>query len=122
MSELLRFLGVLFVIDDIIANKDLDKRRQSLLELSISGRHRGHYLWLLTQSYKGIPNKLRQQAKAIFVWYPKARIDLKMIHDENDVLTDDELVVATNFLKNSKHACLYIQNEFPRGFNLLNYV
>ena len=122
LPELLRFLGVLFIIDDIIANNNLDRRRQPLLELSISGRHRGHYLWLLTQSYKGIPKKLREQAKAIFVWYPKARIDLKMIHDENDVLTDDELVVATSFLKNSKHACLYIQNEFPPGFNLLNYV
>ena len=44
LSELLRFLEVLFIIDDIIANKDLDKRRQPLLELSISGRHRGHYL------------------------------------------------------------------------------
>ena len=39
-----------------------------------------------------------------------------MIHDENDVLTDDELVVARNFSKKSKHACLYIRNEFPRGF------
>ena len=38
-SELLRFLEVLFIIDDIITNKDLDKKRQSLLELSISGRH-----------------------------------------------------------------------------------
>ena len=122
MSELLRFLEILYIIDDIIANKDLDKRRQSLLELSISDRHRGHYLWLLTQSYKGIPKKLREQAKAIFVWYPKARIDLKMIHDENDVLTDGELVVARNCLKKSKHACLYIRNEFPRGFRLLNHV
>ena len=99
MSELLRFLEVLFIIDDIIVNKDLDKRRQPLLELSISGRHRHHYLWLLTQPYKGIPKKLREQAKVIFVWYPKARIDLKMIHDENDMLTDDELVVARSFLK-----------------------
>ena len=122
MSELLRFLEILFITDDIIANKDLDKRRQPLLELSISGRHRGHYLWLLTQSYKGIPKRLREQAKAIFVWYPKARIDLKMIHDENDVLTDGELVVARNFLKKSKHACLYIRNEFPRGFRPLNHV
>ena len=40
---------------------------------------------------------MREQTKAIFVWYPKARIDLKMIHDEND-----ELVVARN-----KHACIY---------------
>ena len=76
LSEMLRFLKVLFIIDDIIANKDLDKRRQPLLELSTSGRHRGHYLWLLTQSYLGIPKKLREQAKAIFVWYLKARIDL----------------------------------------------
>ena len=97
LSELLRFFEVLFIIDDIIANKDLDKRRQSLLQLSISGRRRGHYLWLLTQSYKGIPKKLREQVKAIFVWYPKAKIDLKMIHDENDMLIDDELVVARNF-------------------------
>ena len=67
LPELLRFLGVLFIIDDIIANNNLDRRRQPLLELSISGRHRGHYLWLLTQSYKGIPKKLREQAKAIFV-------------------------------------------------------
>ena len=94
---MLRFFEVLFIIDDIIANKDLDKRRQSLLQLSISGRRRGHYLWLLTQSYKGIPKKLREQVKAIFVWYPKAKIDLKMIHDENDMLIDDELVVARNF-------------------------
>ena len=39
-----------------------------------------------------------------------------MIHDENDMLTDDELVVARNFLKKSKHAWLYIRNEFPHGF------
>ena len=122
LSELLRFLEVLFIIDDIIANKDLDKRRQPLLELSISGRHRGHYLRLLTQSYKSIPKKLREQAKAIFVWYPKARIDLKMTHKENDVLTDNELIVARDFLKSKKYACLYIQNEFPRGFKLLNHI
>ena len=65
---------------------------------------------------------MREQAKAIFVCYPKAKIDLKMIHDENDVWTDDELVIARNFLKKSKHACLYIQNEFPRGFKLLNQI
>ena len=44
-----------------------------------------------------------------------------MIHDENDVLTDDELVIAKFFLKKSLHACLYIQKEFPRGFKLLNH-
>ena len=116
LSELLRFLEVLFIIDDIIANESLDKRRQPQLELSISGRHQGHYSWLLTQSHTAIPKHLRREAKAIFVWYLKERGDLKMIHDENDVLKDDELVVATYLLKKSKHACLYIRKEFPRGF------
>ena len=119
--QLLLDLETLFIIDDIIANKDLDKKRQPLLELSISGRHCNHYLSLLTQSYLGIPKKLRKQAKSIFVWYSKARIDLKMILDENDVLTDEELVVARDFLKKPKYACLYIQNQFPRRFKLLNH-
>ena len=35
--------------------------------------------------------------QTIFVWYPKVRIDLKMMHDENDVLTDNELVIARDF-------------------------
>ena len=74
----------------------------------------------MTQSYKGIPKKLREQAKPIFVWYPKARIDLKMIHNENDVLMDDELVVARDFFKKSKYTCLYVRNEFPQRFKLLN--
>ena len=43
LSELLRFLEILFIIDDIIANESLDKIRQPLLELFISGRHQGHY-------------------------------------------------------------------------------
>ena len=121
LSGLLQFLEVLFIIDDIIVDESLDKRRQPLLELSISGRHRGHYLWLLTQSYSAIPKNLRRQPKAIFMWYPKERADLKMMHDENDVLTDDELVVARNFSKKSKHACLYMQNEYPCRFKLLSH-
>ena len=65
LSELLRFLEALFIVDDIIANERFDKRIQSLLELSISGKHWGHYLWLITQSYTAIPKTLRRQAKAI---------------------------------------------------------
>ena len=34
----------LFLIDDITGDEALDKRRQPLLELAISGRHRNHLL------------------------------------------------------------------------------
>ena len=47
-------------------------------------------------------------------------VDLKAIHGENDVLTDGELDIVTGLLRKSKHACTYMQNEYPRGFRLLN--
>ena len=50
------------------------------------------------------------------MWYPKEMGDLKMIHDENDVLTDDELVAVRGILNESKYVCLYIRNEYPREF------
>ena len=74
------------------------------------------------QSYSAIPKILRRQAKDIFVWYPKERADLKMIHNENDVLADDELVIVRDFLRTSKHAYLYKRKEHPRRFNVLNHL
>ena len=50
ISNLLTGDKTLFLIDDIIADETLDKCHQPLLELVILGRHRGHSLWLLTQS------------------------------------------------------------------------
>ena len=96
-SELLARSKILFIIDDTIADEGRDKRRQSLLELATSGRHRDHCLRLLTQSYSAIPKNLRRQAKTIFVWYLNERGDLKIIYDENNVLTDDELVIVRDF-------------------------
>ena len=66
LSQLLRRFETLFIIDAIIANESLDKKRQPFLELAISGRHRDHYLWLLTQSYTAIPMDLRRKVKATF--------------------------------------------------------
>ena len=59
ISKMLAGSKTLFLTDDIIANEALDKHRQLLLGLAISGRHRVHFLWLLTQSYTAIPNNIR---------------------------------------------------------------
>ena len=58
LSQLFACPEALFIVDDIISEKGLDKRRQPLLKLDISGRHRIHYLWLLKQFYSGIPKNL----------------------------------------------------------------
>ena len=86
ISNLLAGDKTLFLIDDIIADETLDKRRQPLLELAISGRHKEHSLWLLTQSYTAVPNNIRRQAKMLYVWYLKNRMDLNIIHEENDII------------------------------------
>ena len=82
------------------------------------GRHCIHYLWLLTQPYSAILKILRGQAEGIFVWYHKERVDPRMIHEENNALTGDELVIVTDLLKESKHVCLYIRNEHPGEFTI----
>ena len=108
----------IFLIHDIIADEALDKRSQPLLELAISGRHRGHSLWLLTQSYTAIPNNIRRQAKMLYVWYPKNRTDLNTIHDENDILETGELSRVKAELKWGKHTCLIMRMEHPRAYQV----
>ena len=101
----------LFLIDDIIANKTLHKRRQPLLGLTISGRHKGHSLWLLTQSYTVIPMSIRRQAKK-----PG---DRNMIHEENDIIEmSEELVSVKKQLKQDKQTCLLMRTEYPRAYEI----
>ena len=116
ISNLLTGDKTLFLIDDIIAHETLNKRRQPLLELAISGRHRSHSLWLLTQSYTAVPNNIRGQAKMLYVWYPKNRMDLNTIHEENDVIGPEELAKVKAQLKRGKHTCLIMRMEHPRAY------
>ena len=104
------------MIDDIIANEALDRRWQPLLELAISGRHRLHSLWLLTQSYTAVPNNIRKQANMLYVWYPKNRTDLKIIHEEHDVIEMEELATVKEALKRGKHTHLIMRVEHPRPY------
>ena len=106
----------LFLIDDIIADETLDKHHQPLLELAISGRHRGHSLWLLIQSYTAVPNNIRRQAKMLYVWYPKNRTDLDTIHEENDVIGLEEFARVKAQLIWGKHTCLIMRMEQPRAY------
>ena len=118
ISNLLAGSVTLFLINDIIADEALNKHRQALLELAISGRHRGHSLWLLTQSYTAVPNNIRRQAKMLYVWYPKNRTDLNAIHEENDVIGPEELARVKAELKRGKHTCLIMRMEHPRAYKI----
>ena len=118
ISNLLAGSKTLFLIDDIIANETLNKCHQPLLELVISGRQRGHSLWLLTQSYTTVPNNIRRQAKMLYVWYPKNRTDFNVIHEENDVIGPEELAGVKAQPKQSKHTCLIMRMEHPTAYKI----
>ena len=109
ISNLLAGSKTLFLIDDIIADEALDKCHQPLLGLAISGRHRQHSLWLLTQSYTAIPNNIRRQVKMLYIWYPKSRTNLNTIHDENDVIETGKLARVEAQLKWGMHTCLIMR-------------
>ena len=117
ISNLLTVDKTLFLIDDIIADETLHKCHQPLLELAILGRHRGHSLWLLTQSCTAVPNNIRRQAM-FNVWYPKNRTDLNTIHEENDVIGPEELARVKAQLKQGKHTGLIMTMEHARAYKI----
>ena len=109
----------LFLIDDIIADENLDKRRQPLLGLAISGRHKNHSLWLLMQSYTAISKNIRRQAKMLYVWYPDNQSDLNAIHEETDIIeTPEELASIKEKLKRGERTCLIMRKKHPRDYQV----
>ena len=111
----------LFLINNIIADEILDKRRNSLLDLAISRKHKGHSLWLLTQSYTAVPLNIRRQTKMLHIWYLKKRGDWDTIHEENDVIEMlEELANVKKKLKQGKHACLVMRTEHQRDYENLD--
>ena len=120
VGNLLAGSKTLFLIEDIISDKNLDKQRQPLLDLAISGRHKGHSLWLLTQSYTAVNLNIRRQGKMLYVWYLKHRKDWDTIHEENDVIeTREEVVHVKKQLKQGKYTCLVMRTEHPRDYEIV---
>ena len=51
----------------------------------------------------------------LYVWYPKNRMDLNTIHEENDFIGPGELARVKAELKLGKHTCLIMRMEHPRA-------
>ena len=55
----------------------------------------------------------------LYVWYPKNRTDLNIIHEENNVIeTPEELANVKKQLKRGKHTCLIMRIEHPRAYEI----
>ena len=56
----------------------------------------------------------------LYVWYPKNRTDLNIIHEENDIIEMEELARVKAQLKWGKHACLIMRIEHPRAYGIIS--
>ena len=55
----------------------------------------------------------------LYVWYPKNRADLNIIHEENGIIeTQEELTNVKKKLKQGKHTCLILRMEHPRAYEI----
>ena len=63
---------------------------------------------------------LRDQIEMLFVFHPKNHRDLKIINDENGIMSDEELILLKDQFKKSKHVCLYARLDFPEEYKILN--
>ena len=80
----------LFIIDDCSAEGEIDKKRDALLELSFSSRHRNHSLWVLTQKYNSVSKDVREQIKWLGLFFTKDRDSFEDCLRENDVIPDKD--------------------------------
>ena len=55
----------------------------------------------------------------LYIWYPKNRTDLKVIHEENDVIeTQEQLARVKAQLKWGKRTCLIMRMEHPGAYQV----
>ena len=70
----------LFIIDDCSAEGEINKKRDTLSELALSGRHRNHSLWVLTQKYNSVYKDVREQIKWLLSYsLQRTEIVLKIV-------------------------------------------
>ena len=104
LGNLLAGFKTLFLIDDIIADETLDKKRQPLLELAISGRHKVHSIWLLMQSNTTVSKNIWRQAKMLYIWHPNTSLLSRLLqhsYQETTLLLSRNYVTPIKKLRHS---------------------
>ena len=76
------------MIDDCSAEGEINKKRDVLSELTFSGRHRNHSLWVLTQKYNPVSKNIREQMRWLCLFFTKHRDSFEDCLRENDIIPD----------------------------------
>jgi hypothetical protein len=113
LSNELRGESVLFILDDLSADKAIKKKRDALSELVFSGRHRGHSVWSLSQKYNAISTDLRENTQWVACFACKDRDSFEEVLRENDAVPAAEHKRIREQLASTKHGKLVLRTCFP---------
>ena len=119
-KDTLKCRQTLFIIDDCLAEGEINKKRDALSELAFSGRHRNHSLWVLTQKYNSISKDVREQIKWLCLFFTKYRDSFEDCLRENDVVLDkNERDRWKKCLQDRHYSKLILKCYQPTGYYLL---
>ena len=110
----------LFIIDDCLAEGEINKKRDALSELAFSGRHRNHSLWVLMQKYNSVSKDIREQIKWLYLFFTKDQDSFEDCLRENDVILDkNERNRLKKCLQDRPYSKLILKCYQPTGYHLL---
>ena len=110
----------LFIIDDCLAEGEINKKRDALSELAFSGRPRNHSLWVLTQKCSPVSKDVREQIKWLCLFFTKDRDSFEDCLRENDVIPDkSERDRLKKCLQDRPYSKLILKCYQPTGYHLL---
>ena len=116
----LKFRQTLFIIDNCSADGKINKKRDALSELAFSGRHKNHYLWVLTQKCNSISKDVREQLKWLCLFFTKDRDSFDDCLRENDVVLDrNERDRLKKCLQDKLYSKITLKWYQPTGYYLL---
>ena len=116
----LKFRQTLFIIDDCSAEGEINRKQTTLSELAFSGRHRSHYLWVLTQKYNSISKDVREQIKWLCMFFTKNRDIFEDCLRKNDVVPDkNERDGFKKCLQDKPYPKFILKCYQPTGYYLL---
>lgn len=110
---------VLYIIDDCSASKALTKKKDMLSELTFSGRHAEHSVWVLTQKYNAVLKDLREQTQWVALFHCKDRDSFDECLRENDIIPTEERSLVRGKLAQTKHAKLILKTTQPACYRLV---
>ena len=104
---------LLFVLDDVIADLDKD-RKETLKRLYFGIRHYNGSVILLSQAYKAIPKSVRMNASDTIIMLLASLAERKAVAEEQPHNEKEFLAILDEALEDQQYSFLVIRHKNPK--------